>query len=259
MKSLSEIQAEIQEWTKQFGTNISRDEDSMSYACSLDSLAPLLGMVEEIGELCHVTVYRHQGRGFTPAEARAAKIDALADLLIFSCDYASREGIDLTSALNETWEKVQHRRRDSWKKDKQAEQRGAIGNRIVEDMRRSGEVDTRTAENMERDLRFQWANKDISASHQWNKLEDGRVKANARCLKCGAYANLSSGFMECPVTVVATKEPPGGEDRTSVVIVGCAGVSGSLSPVCAHCRGEGMIRCAWSTESLPCPACQVQF
>jgi hypothetical protein len=284
MKSLSEIQAEIQEWAKQFGTNISRDEDSMSYACSLDSLVPLLGMVEEIGELCHVTIYRHQGRGFTVEEARAARIDAVADLLVFMCDYATREGINLTEALNQVWEKVQYRRRDSWKKDKQVEKqvehtdwfeagppsplipapeldesrRGKVAKEALEEymtaargsvvmMGGEDKIDTRSFHDIE-EARIRWANNDLNTSHQWDKVQDGRVRANARCLKCGAYANLGSGFMECPARVVATEEPLYSEDgQTSVVIVGCAGGSGVMNAVCAHCHRRGVVPCAWST------------
>lgn len=82
----------------------------------------LLGMVEELGELCHAVIYRHQGRGYAdPEEHRAAKADALADLLVFACDFAEREGICLEGTLNAVWEKVRRRNRETWGADKAAE------------------------------------------------------------------------------------------------------------------------------------------
>lgn len=126
MKTLAEIQKEIGEWAKeQFGSNLSRDDSSPLWNHPLGSLAPLLGMVEEIGELCHAVVYRHQGRGYDNVqEHREAKEDAVADLMVFACDYANREGMDLTAILNKVWDKVSKRRRDKWAADKAKEVAG---------------------------------------------------------------------------------------------------------------------------------------
>lgn len=123
MKTLAQIQQEIGAWAQyQFGPNLSKDDSSPLWNHPLGSLAPLLGIVEEVGELCHAIVYRHQGRGYANVqEHRAAKEDALADLLVFMCDYGNREGIDLTSALNKVWEKVSKRTQANWLADKAAE------------------------------------------------------------------------------------------------------------------------------------------
>lgn len=123
MKSLQEIQEEIGKWSNtQFGFNLSHDDTSLSYGAPLGSLPSLLGMVEEIGELCHAVIYKHQGRGYSdPIEHRKAKEDALADLLIFACDFAERENISLLGVLNTVWETVSKRRKESWQNDKAAE------------------------------------------------------------------------------------------------------------------------------------------
>lgn len=123
MKTLEQIQREIGDWAReQFGDNVSKDPASPTYGARLGSLPSLLGMIEELGELVHVTVYRLQGRGFDNlAEARDAKEDAIADTLVFMCDYACREGIDLNAVLDKTWKKVQNRRQASWMADKAKE------------------------------------------------------------------------------------------------------------------------------------------
>jgi hypothetical protein len=41
--------------------------------------------------------------------------------MVFMCDYASREGIDLNAVLHLTWEKVKQRRQATWVADKEKE------------------------------------------------------------------------------------------------------------------------------------------
>lgn len=116
---LRRIQNEVGEWAAaQFGANVSKWTGQ-----TLGSLLPLLGMLEEVGELCHVTGYRHSGRGFTTEEEYQAAIkDGLADLFVFACDYAEREGIKLDEGLQEVWEKVKLRRQSKWLEDKAKEE-----------------------------------------------------------------------------------------------------------------------------------------
>lgn len=125
MKSLKTIQTEIGEWAKiQFGDNISKDKSHPTCGMPLGSLAPLLGMGEEYGELLHPILYRLQGRGCEGEEGRVMIKDALADLMVFMCDFASRESIDLEATLNTVWEKVSKRTREKWIQDKQNEKCG---------------------------------------------------------------------------------------------------------------------------------------
>jgi NTP pyrophosphatase (non-canonical NTP hydrolase) len=122
-KTLDQIQREIGEWaTEQFGDNVSKDRSSISFNHPLGSIPSLLGIVEEVGELCRAVARRHQGRGYEDIrEHREAKEDALADMLVFTCDYANREAIQLNEVLDRVWTKVCKRRQESWAKDKAKE------------------------------------------------------------------------------------------------------------------------------------------
>jgi NTP pyrophosphatase (non-canonical NTP hydrolase) len=73
---------------------------------------PLLGIQEEVGELAHAFLKRHQGIRGTHEEHTADIRDAVADIIIFLMDFASAEGIDVREVLDETWQKVRQR---DWK------------------------------------------------------------------------------------------------------------------------------------------------
>lgn len=75
---------------------------------------PLLGAVEEIGELAHSHLKRVQGIRGTEADHDAAAMDAVADTIIFLADYCSAMGYDLQDVMEETWAKVRQR---DWRRD----------------------------------------------------------------------------------------------------------------------------------------------
>ena len=63
---------------------------------------PLLGIAEELGELNHSFLKRHQQ--IRLEENHNAKIqDALGDILIYMCDFANAEGLNLDQILEDTW------------------------------------------------------------------------------------------------------------------------------------------------------------
>lgn len=99
---LYKTQAEVREWSNwNFGNQ--------------DPLLPFLGVVEEVGELSHVILKEQQAIrvGGDKLAAFDAKVDAVADILIYLLDFCSRSSIDLESALLKTWHDVKAR---DWKK-----------------------------------------------------------------------------------------------------------------------------------------------
>ncbi len=116
-KTLQQIQDEIREWAdRNFKDNQSK-APGVTYGTPLGSIAPLLGIVEEVGELSHCVLKRHQGiRGYDENDKYfTERDDALADIMVYLCDFAGREKVDLDYVLNKVWAKVQLR---DWQKNK---------------------------------------------------------------------------------------------------------------------------------------------
>lgn len=70
---------------------------------------PLLGIAEEIGELSHAHLKLEQGIRESESVLRAAKIDAVGDIVIFLASYCYLNGIDLGNAVRNTWNEVKKR------------------------------------------------------------------------------------------------------------------------------------------------------
>lgn len=113
--TLHALQMEIGAWSrKNFGNQESKVTGNPLY-----SLAPLLGIVEELGELTHAVLKHHQGiRGMDDLDTyEAARDDAVADMLIYLCDFACREGFSIGAVLESTWSEEVGQR--NWKDDPQ--------------------------------------------------------------------------------------------------------------------------------------------
>lgn len=76
------------------------------------SYQPLLGAVEEIGELAHAHLKAEQGIRGSEDEHREEKKDAVGDVVVFLADYCNLEGFDLQAVVEETWGRVKER---DWK------------------------------------------------------------------------------------------------------------------------------------------------
>lgn len=94
LKKLEATQVKVGKWSRaNFGRQASHiipiiDEDDIEVC--LESLVPLLGIGEEIGEL--TSAVRHwEGQDYDDDEVR----DALGDIGVYLCDFASREGFQL--------------------------------------------------------------------------------------------------------------------------------------------------------------------
>lgn len=78
------------------------------------SYVPLLGAVEEMGELSHAHIKGVQNIRHTPEEIAAKKRDAIGDVIIYLADYSTAEGIDMQEAVEAAWNEVKQR---DWKKN----------------------------------------------------------------------------------------------------------------------------------------------
>lgn len=72
---------------------------------------PLLGAVEELGELAHAHLKEQQGIRRTEDHVANAK-DAVADVVLYLMDYCSLRDFDMQEVVESTWYKVRQR---DWK------------------------------------------------------------------------------------------------------------------------------------------------
>ena len=99
--NLKEMQSEQNEWArKNFGDS--------------ESWQPLLGALEELGELAHAHLKESQGIRKNENHENNAK-DAVADVVIYLMDYCNLRGWCFESLLFETWDSVKKR---DWNKNK---------------------------------------------------------------------------------------------------------------------------------------------
>jgi NTP pyrophosphatase (non-canonical NTP hydrolase) len=70
---------------------------------------PLLGIVEEAGELAHAHLKAEQGIRGTAADHLGEARDAIGDIVIYLASYCSMTGIDLEEAVWQTWRDVRER------------------------------------------------------------------------------------------------------------------------------------------------------
>lgn len=97
---LRELQTEQVEWVKHnFGER--------------ESWQPLLGLMEELGEITHAYLKLHQGIRVSEDHLESMR-DGVGDVVIFLADFATAMGFDLEDCVTETWAKV--KRRD-WRKN----------------------------------------------------------------------------------------------------------------------------------------------
>jgi len=79
-----------------------------------EPLMPVLGVVEEVGELCHALLKGWQGIRGTKEQHEAGAKDAVGDIVIFLLDVCSQRGWSFAEIVAETWAEV--RKRDWTKK-----------------------------------------------------------------------------------------------------------------------------------------------
>jgi len=98
--NLSELQAEHKLWVEH------NFPDQLPHE-------PLLGLVEELGELSHAHLKHEQGiRGYTRAKYLNEAADAVGDFVIYLASYCNRNGLNLEWCVRDAWDQVQQR---DWK------------------------------------------------------------------------------------------------------------------------------------------------
>lgn len=70
---------------------------------------PLLGIVEELGELAHVHLKSEQGIREGAEDTFDLTRDALGDIFVYMLSYANSNHVDLEDAIVETWTRVKKR------------------------------------------------------------------------------------------------------------------------------------------------------
>jgi NTP pyrophosphatase (non-canonical NTP hydrolase) len=75
---------------------------------------PLLGVVEEVGELSHHHLKSAQGIRGTHEEHRAAIADAIGDIVIYLASYCVANDFDLEACVGDAWQQVSER---DWQSD----------------------------------------------------------------------------------------------------------------------------------------------
>lgn len=95
--TLEQLQSEMQAWANH---NFPKAK----------SYQPLLGAVEELGELAHTHLKMEQNIRETNNED---KWDAIGDIIIYLADYCNKNGIDIAKAVEMTWNSVKYR---DWQK-----------------------------------------------------------------------------------------------------------------------------------------------
>jgi NTP pyrophosphatase (non-canonical NTP hydrolase) len=74
-----------------------------------EAVDPLLGAVEELGELAHAQLKMRLGIRGKESVHREHAADAVADTIIFLSDYCSAMGFDLQQIMEDTWAEVKQR------------------------------------------------------------------------------------------------------------------------------------------------------
>lgn len=103
LSAINEIIREVTAWSKKnFGEQRSKADSTMV----LGSLAPLLGIGEELGEMYEADFKRRNStEDWDTDKADSALVDALGDICIYLCDFCGREGIEVPPNRTLEWDR----------------------------------------------------------------------------------------------------------------------------------------------------------
>lgn len=104
MNEINNFQGKVVEWNlKNFGGHFGSE------------YRLLLGLTEELGELCHAHLKGEQNIRHTKEEIIKLKKDAIGDLVIFLANYCDSQNFKLSDCMNIAWGAIKNR---NWTKDK---------------------------------------------------------------------------------------------------------------------------------------------
>lgn len=69
----------------------------------------VLGMQEELGELCHCVLKREIGIRGTPEDHINGIKDAIGDFMVFMAQFCNRQGLKIDECIEHAWENVKKR------------------------------------------------------------------------------------------------------------------------------------------------------
>jgi NTP pyrophosphatase (non-canonical NTP hydrolase) len=98
MGQIADLQEEHREWVRR---NFPTEQKH----------SPLLGIMEEVGELAHAHLKNEQNvrKAADPIVANAMKADALGDIFIYMMSYCNQNDLDLETCVGEAWTQVKAR------------------------------------------------------------------------------------------------------------------------------------------------------
>lgn len=93
---LTVLQTEAREWQKK------------NFGLDRPAHWPLIGVVEELGELAHAHLKREQGIRLNEDHIAKAK-DAVGDIVVFLADYCTAMDFDFGQVVSDVWTEVKER------------------------------------------------------------------------------------------------------------------------------------------------------
>jgi NTP pyrophosphatase (non-canonical NTP hydrolase) len=69
---------------------------------------PLVGLQEEVGELSHAFLKKHQGIR-TNEDHNAGMADAVGDVMVYLADFCNATGLEMQECLDVAWKQVKYR------------------------------------------------------------------------------------------------------------------------------------------------------
>lgn len=115
--AMNRLQKSVADWARRnFGwtwNDESREKGLDQREC-VETWEPLMGAVDELGDLAHSHLKQHQGIRRTDDEHTMKAMDAVGDVVIYLMDYCARRGWKFGNVVVEVAQNVLQRDRKKW-------------------------------------------------------------------------------------------------------------------------------------------------